>query len=615
MPTNVSSQFSAAFTKLVTDIDSKSGRAKQEDLDALGAAQAAMKDARNGVDVEEKDRPSLTQLAAAEVVAGAVTGDGEIDASEVAELADAVKRLDGFDGSSNAGNGIAAKLRKVAAQPTNVEVKKYDLSLDLRKAFTEDEFAGRAHIILDKPAGAEPITLEFNAERLALDPKSPIIAKTPAGDKQVKGEVKNGRLFIKADGATELTIPYSVKSISTDVGQYGLLKNTSDPQNPRLATILWPYQSGSLFPSVSDPADGASFKLDVKGPQGATVITNSTTHQVPSYDVALYVAKDLEKHEGGKSKDGVAVSFYTRPGTVTPELMKKNLEVARKSLDFYSSWLGPYAFGKELKGIEAVSEGFSMEHPGAIAYTPSMISDPDSAPAVIAHEIGHHWFGNNVRVKDWNFWMSEGFTTYLENRAMEEIEGTDKALGAWKNGKEFSQRSMRNVPHSLIPPDNTDVNTVFNRVPYDGGAWLLRSLEQRFGRPKFDELLKGFYNAFKNKPADTMDFVKFINTKTGEDILPLVNQFNSLTAVPRVNLKASIAGNVLTVDTANLTNFPTDWKLPVEVTGANGKSKTFEIDLKSRNHVELDAGFPIKSYSVDPGQKVFVDVNDQTPRA
>jgi len=59
--------------------------------------------------------------------------------------------------------------------------------------------------------------------------------------------------------------------------------------------------------------------------------------------------------------------------------------------------------------------------------------DPDrhnrdrSLVALIAHELAHSWSGNLVTNKNWDdFWLNEGFTTYIEHRIQEEIYGKDR---------------------------------------------------------------------------------------------------------------------------------------------------------------------------------------------
>ena len=55
-----------------------------------------------------------------------------------------------------------------------------------------------------------------------------------------------------------------------------------------------------------------------------------------------------------------------------------------------------------------------MENVKLTLLTENVITGKRSSDSTIIHEIGHSWTGNLVTCSNWaNFWMNEGFDTYI----------------------------------------------------------------------------------------------------------------------------------------------------------------------------------------------------------
>ena len=59
------------------------------------------------------------------------------------------------------------------------------------------------------------------------------------------------------------------------------------------------------------------------------------------------------------------------------------------------------------------------------------------AGGLMSHELAHSWSGNLVTNATWrDFWLNEGFTTYLERRIMEAVYGEERAGLEWGVGEQ-----------------------------------------------------------------------------------------------------------------------------------------------------------------------------------
>ena len=69
-----------------------------------------------------------------------------------------------------------------------------------------------------------------------------------------------------------------------------------------------------------------------------------------------------------------------------------------------------------------------MENPRLSFVSPSIIAGDRSLVSTVVHELAHSWSGNLVTNATWDdFWLNEGFTSYLERRMVETLYGERRA--------------------------------------------------------------------------------------------------------------------------------------------------------------------------------------------
>ena len=248
-----------------------------------------------------------------------------------------------------------------------------------------------------------------------------------------------------------------------------------------------------------------------------------------------------------------------------------------------------------------------MEHTAAVAIMMNAAKDPEYSKETAAHETAHHWFGDNIRIKNWgDFWMSEGFTNYATYRYFRADEGEPKYMSLLDRAKLELRDALEANPHALSAPPDTDVNEIFDSVPYEMGPWMLRMMESELGTGKFDELFKSWYVAKRQTTASTEDWVKFAKEKTGHDFGPFFKSWNALTAVPSYQSDVKLAGSKVAVKLSASTPVPDEIKIPLRLEGADGQSKTVMVDPKKG--LTVDAGFPVKKFTWDPERTVLAFV-------
>ena len=113
-----------------------------------------------------------------------------------------------------------------------------------------------------------------------------------------------------------------------------------------------------------------------------------------------------------------------------------------------------------------------------------------------------------------DFWLNEGFTTYIENRIQEAVYGRDQALME-------QVLARRELDHELATFDKRDQilhidlkgrdpDDGTTQVPYIKGALLLRQMEEVFGRAIFDGFLKRYFDKFAFQSITTATMLDYL---------------------------------------------------------------------------------------------------------
>jgi leukotriene-A4 hydrolase len=224
---------------------------------------------------------------------------------------------------------------------------------------------------------------------------------------------------------------------------------------------------------------------------------------VPSYLVALAVGKLEFK------STGLRTGVYAEP-----EMLEKaaaEFSETEKMILAAEKMYGKYVWGRyDLLVLPASFPWGGMEYPKLTFVSPTLITGKKDLVDVVAHEIAHSWSGNLVTNASWNdLWINEGFTTYVQYRIIEELHNTatrmrdmvlDKnALEEYLNDKETLAEDTRLRPDfSGRNPDEG-----FTDVPYTKGALMLYSIEEKVGKPTFDNFLKTYFAKYTFKSIST----------------------------------------------------------------------------------------------------------------
>jgi len=157
-----------------------------------------------------------------------------------------------------------------------------------------------------------------------------------------------------------------------------------------------------------------------------------------------------------------------------------------------------------------------MENPRLSFITPTVIAGDKSLVNLIAHELAHSWSGNLVTNATWrDLWINEGFTSYVENRIMEEVFGKKRAVMEQALAAQDLKKELVHLPKGdtilHVAIEGRDPDDAFSGVPYTKGQLFLMFLEERVGRENFDKFLRQYFDQHAFQSIDTDNFMRYLD--------------------------------------------------------------------------------------------------------
>lgn len=231
-----------------------------------------------------------------------------------------------------------------------------------------------------------------------------------------------------------------------------------------------------------------------------------------SFTVCPYEEYNLYAHPFGS--DSILVQNYIYKNAA-PEV-KQGLNYTPALIEKLSDKIGLYPFNKEKYGHCQAEIGGGMEHQ-------TMTTMGDFSFRVIAHELGHQWFGDYVTCGSWSdIWLNEGLASYCEYIAMEALMPASKDF--WlSEAMSLAQQASGTV----YVNDSFTVSTIFDYAStYRKGAILLHMLRYEFNNDSlFFAGIRNYLNVHKLATALAPDFRKAMELTLGKDLKPFFNQW------------------------------------------------------------------------------------------
>lgn len=373
-----------------------------------------------------------------------------------------------------------------------------------------------------------------DAKQLVLDTKGLLIDKVlyengePVSFQHEPPDSLLGqKLVIPIQGSTKKISIYYKTTPGAEALQWLEAGQTADKRFPFMFTQSQAILARSWIPCQDSPGVRFTYEAEVTVPKelmavmsasnpkennGKGVYKFSMEQPIPSYLMALAVGNIAFKEISNRSGVYAELSLLNESAWEFADL--------EKMIHTAEQLYGTYQWDRYDVLVLPPSFPFGgMENPRLTFATPTIIAGDRSLTSLIAHELAHSWSGNLVTNATWNdFWLNEGFTVYFETRIMEELYGKDYAemlaslnfqdlKDEIKNLKEENKSADTKLKLDLAGrnPDEGVTNIAYNK-----GYFFLRTIDERFGRERFDRFLKDYFSENSFTSMNTESFIPYI---------------------------------------------------------------------------------------------------------
>jgi aminopeptidase N len=245
-------------------------------------------------------------------------------------------------------------------------------------------------------------------------------------------------------------------------------------------------------------------------PNGKHTFHWQSFYPINYYLVMVTVGQYTEYRQYAKPKgyaDSILIQnyIYNKPAAYTNNAT--SILATKPQLELFSDLFGLYPFHKEKYGHVMAPFSGGMEHQ-------TMSSMGIFNFGIVAHEVAHQWFGDNVTCATWSdIWLNEGFASYSEYLARKYL------LPATAAQEIADMHSFaKQEPGAVYVVDTANVNRLFSSaLTYNKGASALRVLHYLLGDSLFFNVCKTYQSRFANGNASTQDFNDLVNELSGKN--------------------------------------------------------------------------------------------------
>jgi aminopeptidase N len=403
----------------------------------------------------------------------------------------------------------------------------------------------------------------------------------------------------------------------------GLLHQTAQVQVTH--TVSAAVHSRDWWPckqSLTDKIDSADIYITV--PAGLTVASNGLLKNVVSlsggfnqyqwssrnpvdyyllsFAIAPYSEYSYYMHFDN-STDSMLIQNFIYDSATVMQQHKDELDSIGLIINYFSQLFGRYPFDNEKFGICLTPLGGGMENQ-------TMVSLGSLDITLIAHELSHQWWGDNVTCASlYDMWMNEGWASYCEQLFVEHFWGPQQLLSYRTY---VYNQAMAAPGGSVYVDDTTNENRIYSgRLTYDKGAAVAHMLRYMINNDSlFFQVLRSYHQQHHFGTATTEDLKDIAEQITNTDLDTFFHQWVYMQGYPTYGAKWYQTGNQVVVRVSQTTSVPSSvpvFKIPIEIQLRSPQGDTV-IRVPNEHNIQyytFNWNKPMNGLAIDPNNQIL----------
>lgn len=229
----------------------------------------------------------------------------------------------------------------------------------------------------------------------------------------------------------------------------------------------------------------------------------------------------VEESYATENIPGLKIKLYLDPKHT--QLKDRYLAAVKNSLDLYASWFGTYPYST--LSVVVPPEGGNgtggMEYPTLIT---AWAAESENMPGhelerVVVHEIGHQYFYGMIASNEFEeAWLDEGFTSYAEDKVLEEAYGIPPLLALESSFITSPEPLKKNAWEYAS-------HNVYAENVYTRAKLVLHEIERQIGEEKMRQVMQAYFQQYRFKHPSTEQFQSVLEKVTKQSWQPFFDQF------------------------------------------------------------------------------------------